>query len=174
MVHINYDTQRLLALGHLSLRAIGPTVNKSPVRVLAAAGPVIRTLDATGADARRLSIVIPEERPAILVDIGHLRVSGRGAGVRLAGSVGSSMGGVVLVVRDEDGKGLCFGCARVVGTFRGLDCLGGLCGRAVVGTRAFALGVGGCWVESSQRKCGAEKHSDQRLGQHDCGGLECS
>lgn len=62
---------------------------------------------------------LPEERPAILVDIGHLRVSGRGAGVRLAGSVGSSMGGVVLVVRDEDGKGLCFcfgirGCMLVI------------------------------------------------------------
>jgi hypothetical protein len=61
---------------------------------------------------------LPEERPAILVDIRHLRGSGCGAGVRLAGSVGSSVGGVILVIGDEDGKGLrlCFGirgCVRV-------------------------------------------------------------
>jgi hypothetical protein len=51
---------------------------------------------------------LPEERPAILIDVGHLRVSRRGTSVRLAGSVGSPMGGVILVVGDEDGKGLCF------------------------------------------------------------------
>jgi hypothetical protein len=39
------------------LRTIGPTINKSAVRVLAAASTVIGALNATSADARRLSIV---------------------------------------------------------------------------------------------------------------------
>lgn len=150
---------------------------------------------------------LPEERPAIFIGIGHLRLSRRGAGVGRAGSVGGSVGFVIFVVGDEDGEGLCFcfnvrGCLRLLGistgevrtrcpsvvrALRGLNCLGGLCGcgllviqlsrwqevvltRAVISTGAFALRVGACWVESSQRKACAEKNGEERLGKHGCGG----
>lgn len=50
--------------------------------------------------------ILPKERPAIIIIIRHLAIRRRGASVRFAGTVGSAVGGVVLVVGDEDGEGL--------------------------------------------------------------------
>lgn len=51
---------------------------------------------------------------------------------------------IVLVVSDEDGKGLCFARAGVVGAFSGLNGFGDLCGCGVVSFVSRIEGGVGC------------------------------
>lgn len=115
--------------------------NKGAIRILTPTLARLRILNAIGAISTIGTIIIPEESPAIAVDVGHLRTSGRRARVRDAGAVRRAVVVIVGVVGGEDGEGLGRACAGVVAALCGLDGCACLCGRAVQSPGAFSLGV---------------------------------
>lgn len=120
------------------LNAVGSTVDKGAVRVLASAGTVVGVLDAGGSNARGLAATTahcqlspqsphkmylrPEKGPVVIVG-SHLIVGGRGALIRLASSVRGTVVVIVLVIDTEDGKRLL---ARDTGVVRALSRLDGV------------------------------------------------
>jgi hypothetical protein len=110
-----------------NLLAVRTFVNKGPIRVLTPTTPILRTLDTPSPIPTFLSLdtrLIPKERPGPGFGL-HRRA--RCAVVRFACAVGKSVVAIVLVVLDEDGKGLA-GCAGVVAALCGLDCFAGFDG----------------------------------------------
>lgn len=125
------------------LFAIGSSVNKSTIGILATASTVVRVLDASSANTRRLAVVAatsqfsytrnymireslpPEERPVIRIG-SQLARRGSLALVGLTSTVRSTVVLVILVVDLEDSKGLLAGYTGVVGTLSSLDGIGGL------------------------------------------------
>lgn len=126
------------------LFAVGSSMNKSTIRILATASTVVRVLDASSANTRRLAVVAatsqfsthtrkhmigenlpPEECPVIRIG-SQLTRRGRSTLVGLTSTVRRTVVLVVLVVDLEDGKGLLAGYTGVVGTLSSLDGLGGL------------------------------------------------
>lgn len=69
----------------------------------------------------------PEKGPVIIV-VGHLTASGRGALIRLASSVRGTVVVIVLVIDTEDGKRLLARNTGVVGALSRLDGVGDLGG----------------------------------------------
>jgi hypothetical protein len=95
------------------------------IRVLAPALAGVRVLDATRTFATALALTAPEESPVVRV-LGQFGRSRGGASVCLAGSVGSTVVAVVLVVDLEDGEGLGLVGASVVAALCRLDRFAGL------------------------------------------------
>jgi len=99
--------------------------DKLSIRVLAPALACLRVLDATRTLATALALTAPEESPVVRV-FGQFRGSRGGTGVCFAGSVGSTVVAVVLVVDLEDGEGLSLVGASVVAALCCLDGFAGL------------------------------------------------
>lgn len=80
--------------------------HKYPIAILTPTNPRLRILDTSRPFALHRPIPrLPEERPATRLIL-HLTHSRRLAGICRARPVWSTVAGVVLVVGDEDGKGL--------------------------------------------------------------------